>query len=369
MMTAALGILAAPVAQAEVPDLYLFLEGSFVMPEERIPEGDNTLGWRLGFGNELRSSSGSRTGLEIAVFGNPLPTTFSTGDDQKGFMLDLTQHFYMNNWTPYVFAGLGMVGEHNANVSKAFPGVEAGGGILFPIGPMHGRAGLSAMSVRNDALYANRSSFVDYRLSIGLLFGLGDWDQPAAPAPTPTRVVDSDGDGLPDSKDACPSTPASTADGCPPAAPAMRTDSDNDGIYDDQDECECTLEGLKVDAKGCAVATEEQSIVLKGVNFLPSSATLTPEAKVVLEAAVAGLSGQAGLKVELGGHTDSQGADAANKALSQRRADSVRQYLIDKGIDGARLTAVGYGESEPIADNNTREGRTENRRVELKIVK
>ena len=84
---------------------------------------------------------------------------------------------------------------------------------------------------------------------------------------------------------------------------------------------------------------------------------------------MAALAGQASLKVELGGHTDSQGADAANQALSQKRAESVRQYLLGKGIAADRVTAVGFGEAQPIADNNPPEGRKENRRVEFKIVK
>ena len=74
------------------------------------------------------------------------------------------------------------------------------------------------------------------------------------------------------------------------------------------------------------------------------------------------------LKVELGGHTDSSGDDKVNQALSQRRADSVKKYLAGKGIAADRLTAVGYGEAQPIADNKTKAGRQENRRVELKVV-
>ncbi|MGH8480981.1 MAG: OmpA family protein, partial [Nevskiaceae bacterium] len=181
------------------------------------------------------------------------------------------------------------------------------------------------------------------------------------------RAVDSDGDGLVDSADRCPTIPASTADGCPPPEPVARADADGDGVDDSQDQCPGTLAGLKVDERGCAVQTEAQSVVLKGVTFLPGSATLTPEAREVLDSAVAALSGQKDLKIEIGGHTDAQGSDAANQRLSQRRADSVRQYLLDQGVEGERLTAVGYGEAQPIADNDTPAGRAENRRVEFKI--
>jgi OOP family OmpA-OmpF porin len=148
----------------------------------------------------------------------------------------------------------------------------------------------------------------------------------------------------------------------------VQTDADGDGVYDSQDECSGTLAGLKVDEKGCAIQSEKQSVVLKGVTFLPGSATLTPEAKEVLEGASAALAGQKDLKVEIGGHTDAQGADAANQRLSQRRADSVRTYLVGKGVEGERLTAKGYGEAQPIASNDTVQGRAENRRVEFKLV-
>jgi OmpA-OmpF porin, OOP family len=74
------------------------------------------------------------------------------------------------------------------------------------------------------------------------------------------------------------------------------------------------------------------------------------------------------VRVEIGGHTDSLGRDSYNLALSERRARSARQYLIGRGVDAGRMTAVGYGEARPIADNETPEGQEENRRVELKVL-
>ena len=70
-----------------------------------------------------------------------------------------------------------------------------------------------------------------------------------------------------------------------------------------------------------------------------------------------------GLRIE--GHTDNTGDDASNKTLSQSRAEAVRDYLVEQGIDASRLEAVGLGEEQPVADNNTEEGRAQNRRVEL----
>jgi outer membrane protein OmpA-like peptidoglycan-associated protein len=72
--------------------------------------------------------------------------------------------------------------------------------------------------------------------------------------------------------------------------------------------------------------------------------------------------------VEVGGHTDSVGSEAYNQGLSERRADAVRDYLMSKGVKASRLTARGYGESRPVASNDTEEGRAENRRVELVVI-
>ena len=109
-------------------------------------------------------------------------------------------------------------------------------------------------------------------------------------------------------------------------------------------------------------------ISLKGVNFKHDSAELTPASMATLDEAVATLERRAEISVEVAAHTDSQGSDAYNMGLSQRRAASVLDYLTAHGIDASRLTSRGYGESEPIADNATAEGRAENRRVELRVM-
>lgn len=363
------GVLLAsvPAANAGVPDDYLFLDGTVVSHDERIGDKKTAFGGRFGIGGIFHRGATTATGLELGVFHNPIKIDGNSGDKQSGVMLDLMQFYSMGGLNPYIFAGIGLVGERVGPAAGVYPALEAGGGLLFGLtDSLTGRASISAMSVQNDELYDGTDAFVDLRLNVGLMWPFG-----AAPAPVAkpvARAKDSDGDGLADDKDACPSTPASTADGCP-AAPVVQTDSDGDGVYDSQDDCSGTLAGLKVDAKGCAVQTEAQSIVLKGVTFLPGSATLTEDAKGVLETAAAALSGQKDLKVELGGHTDAQGADAANLKLSQRRADAVRNYLVDKGIEAERLTAKGYGESQPIATNDTPAGRAENRRVEFKVIR
>ncbi|HDP88906.1 MAG TPA: OmpA family protein [Thioalkalivibrio sp.] len=149
-----------------------------------------------------------------------------------------------------------------------------------------------------------------------------------------------------------------------PAAPPAPKDSDGDGVIDARDSCPGTPPGVRVDARGCPL---QERIILEGVNFRNDRAELTPTSTDTLNEVAETLRRYPELQVAIEGHTDSSGADDYNMDLSQRRAESVRMYLITKGIDSGRLTAIGYGEERPIASNATPEGRAQNRRVELEI--
>jgi OmpA-OmpF porin, OOP family len=116
-----------------------------------------------------------------------------------------------------------------------------------------------------------------------------------------------------------------------------------------------------------APAPMAQRIVLRGVQFDLDKADIRADAGVILDEAASQLSQVPTTRVSVEGHTDSSGGDAYNQALSERRAGSVRDYLASKGVDGGRLSTAGYGESQPVADNATAEGRALNRRVELKV--
>ena len=121
---------------------------------------------------------------------------------------------------------------------------------------------------------------------------------------------------------------------------------------------------------GTAAADEGSSskvFTLTGVEFEFNSDKLLPSSDKALDEAARMLKeNYGGSTTEVAGHTDSQGNEAFNKDLSQRRAEAVRQYLINAGVDGAHLTAVGYGSSQPVADNHSKAGRAKNRRVELR---
>jgi len=112
----------------------------------------------------------------------------------------------------------------------------------------------------------------------------------------------------------------------------------------------------------------QEIIVLEGVNFEVNSADLTPTSVETLDKVVNTLTRRTDIRVEVSAHTDSTGADAYNMQLSERRAASAYQYLVDHGVDPAQLEAKGYGETRPIADNGSRAGRAKNRRVELHVL-
>lgn len=105
-----------------------------------------------------------------------------------------------------------------------------------------------------------------------------------------------------------------------------------------------------------------------GITFATDSSTIEPQFRPTLDKVADVLDRYNQTYVDVYGHTDSTGSDAYNQSLSERRADSVASYLTSRGIESARLEALGYGETQPIADNATVEGRAQNRRVEIKIV-
>jgi OOP family OmpA-OmpF porin len=171
--------------------------------------------------------------------------------------------------------------------------------------------------------------------------------------------LDSDGDGVVNSKDRCPRTPAGAgvdANGC-------ELDGDGDGVVDSKDKCPETAAGQPVDNDGCDLV---ETYTLNGVYFEFDSAKLTADSKAALDDALEILQRHPGMEVEIAGHTDSVGTDEYNQGLSDRRARSVLKYLVEHGASADMLTAKGYGESEPVADNETDEGRARNRRVEMR---
>ena len=212
-------------------------------------------------------------------------------------------------------------------------------------------------------------------------------------------LLDTDGDGVPDYLDQCPETPAEAANtvdenGCP-------KDSDNDGVADYKDECPDTpKEALgTIDEKGCPKDSDGDGVLdyldkcpqvpgskankgcpevkrevrkllqkaMQGIEFESGKALIKKKSFPLLDQIAAIFNENTDYIIEIQGHTDNTGKAEVNKKLSQQRADAVKKYLAGKGVAEERMTAVGYGQEVPVADNSTKEGRQKNRRVEFKI--
>ena len=207
---------------------------------------------------------------------------------------------------------------------------------------------------------------------------------------------DSDGDGVPDNKDTCPNEAglksldgcpdadgdgiADGVDGCPnEAGPAANggcpwPDSDGDGVLDKDDQC--PNEAGTVANNGCpeiVVPTQEVQDQLteyaRTVNFNSGESSFKEVTYPKLQAIAAILKEYPKANFTIQGHADSTGSDATNQLLSEKRANAVMDYLVNNGIMGSRLSAVGFGEGSPISENNTRSGRAANRRVEVTLNK
>ncbi|SFZ90377.1 Thrombospondin type 3 repeat-containing protein [Flaviramulus basaltis] len=177
---------------------------------------------------------------------------------------------------------------------------------------------------------------------------------------------DADGDGVTDADDACPDTAGPAANkGCP------WPDTDGDGVLDKDDKCP-DVKGT-VANNGCPEVTAEIQKTLneyaKTILFDTGKATIKTQSATVLADIIAILKEYPTAKFTVEGHTDSVGSEKLNQSLSEARALSVKEYLVENGIDEFRLSALGFGESKPIDTNKTRAGKANNRRVEINLAK
>lgn len=253
--------------------------------------------------------------------------------DLMGGTVDAQYYFWRDKFSPYTVAAIG--GMHSNVNGKSSPGFigEVGTGFTYEL--------CDHLLFRSDVRYRYNNNFDgnlttnrnneyhDMIVNVGFVIPLGP--KPQAPVPAPEPVKD-----------------------------CSTLDSDSDGVNDCLDTCPGTMAGSKVDASGCPLSLE-----LKGVNFEYDSARLTPAATAILDGVAENLMAYPQKNdIEVRGHTSSEGTSRHNMRLSQRRSQSVVDYLQMKGVTN-RLTAHGYGEDMPIADNSTEAGREQNRRVEL----
>ncbi|MGQ0619479.1 MAG: OmpA family protein [Panacagrimonas sp.] len=409
--TMALSLSASVSSESEDPLESPLYRGGYIAPmvSYLIPDADRLedgFGGTIGFGYRNR-----RWALEIVGY--------QVGLDSDGFSSSPELVGGAFNGLLFPFASLpnlyGIASVGGAQVSKYpipangvlnpqreehFPLVRVGAGVghLFPIS-----LGRYDMAVRAEALYVAGfrdeeadaaaesgapNDFKDVVLNVGLQLPLGLRADPPPPPVEPVVVVapiavcadgqDNDGDGLTD----YPADPGCGAvddpDEIDPPQCADGKDNDGDGLTDfpadkgcaaaddneEMDPCRTPAPGEVISLKGCGTG---DVIVLSGVNFEFDKSRLTANARTILDGVAAELEAYPEIEIELGGHTDAKGSDEYNQRLSEQRAASVVKYLKSKGVAADRMTSAGYGESQPVADNEADEGRELNRRVELKI--
>lgn len=392
--------------------IYANIGASYYLADNsRGTEDDGAVGYRIGLGTFLRPNLGVELHADLVDF-----ETAGGGATvaSNSYGVDLFLYKYRNpDFSPFTVIGAGVTETETGSTTNDGNTFDLGFGFLSNITNY-------GLGIRFDARYrTTHMGNTSVRLHDGIInLGLN------IPFGEPPSPPDDDNDGVPDSTDQCPNTPPNTPvdlDGCP-------LDSDNDGVIDPQDACPNTPAGTEVDARGCTVDSDsdadgvmdsidecpgtpegvvvgsngcpldddgdgvlnaadqcpgtpaglavdnagcvvQQSAVLKGVNFEFNSGTLTPHARRVLDDMAAAWKSQPDLAAVVAGHTDWMGPADFNLQLSQDRANSVKAYLVERGVPASQLTARGYGESQPIADNNTEDGRAENRRVELNVNK
>jgi OOP family OmpA-OmpF porin len=229
--------------------------------------------------------------------------------------------------------------------------------ILAPVGLVIGLSAgvVQAAAEGGDTYWTGKSGGVTTKYG-DCWQGIG-----GTPDAEPCVELDSDGDGVPDSRDRCPNTPK----GAPVDEHGCPLDSDGDGVPDYKDNCPGTPKGAKVDPKGCEIMAD-MTIRTTADHFDFDSAELKPAMMSELDNAANQINASKGDEMlEIVGHTDSTGPEDYNQGLSERRAQAAADYLAGKGVSASRMTVKGMGESSPAADNSTREGRSMNRRVEL----
>ncbi len=315
----------------------------------------------------------SKLSPELSVF-----YTHSADYDKSNGDTDMTRVAFngvytfdkLNALVPFAKLGAGYenVNDEIASNQSGFF-ADAGAGIKFPFA--------KAWALKAEAIYLakignshNQSADNNLMALVGLTYSFGEIPKPA-PKEEPVVVVeevaivavvvekDTDGDGIYDALDKCPNTPAGSTvnvDGCP-----IVMDDDQDGVVNTQDLCPNTPLGEKVDSNGCPL------IVNLHINFANDSAKVPANAAALLDKYADFLKRNTNYSAKIVGYTDNIGSETYNQKLSQRRAQAVMKALVERGVNPNQLSAIGMGEENPIASNDTAEGRAQNRRIEAEL--
>ncbi len=386
-------------ARAQTGDWYVAPSLVFNQSDEYRATEDALSGLQIAGGRDMTD----HLSLEALVGYSDLTGLCDPGDcypDQK--LVDLSAHVlaFLNRdaaLAPYVLAGVGYLGVSSDSGPQFVREAGDGGGTMSLGLGIKWRLRQGSFSLRLEQrvrMVFDTENLTDNMTLLGIQYDIGRKPVVKAVADESFRYVpekDSDFDRVSDSRDQCPDTPAgvpvnrqgcaldSDMDGvttdkdrCPGTRRGAEVDEfgcayddDKDGIPDHRDSCLGTRPGVKTDIKGCEI---RDIISLPGVNFETGLDVVIAGTEYLIKEAADTLIKHPDLQIEVAGHSDNVGDPTANEGLSERRAKTVREFLIRYGVDADRLTYKGYGESMPMADNDTEDGRALNRRVELRLV-
>lgn len=301
---------------------------------------NNDWGFSAGLGFQMTE----RLRAELSTF--DMDPDSGAGDvDLDHYRLDMLYDVgqSMGRWQPFVLGGLGNTEFGNDNDSM----MNLGAGLRLKISDrIEWRT-----AIRHFSYLGRDFEDADLGIDTGLLIYLGSRDSaPSRSSTAPAR----------------PSTPAQSQ---PRSEPAV-ADADQDGVPDSGDACPDTPRTYAVDERGCPIPVEEVARVELLVNFEFDRSEVRPQYFDEIEEVANFMEQYPDVVVELEGHTDSTGTDEYNQGLSERRANAVRDVMINRfNVRASRITARGFGESQPVTSNSTSEGRAQNRRVITVIIK
>ncbi|WP_345972870.1 OmpA family protein [Sulfurimonas diazotrophicus] len=347
----------SPVAGIGIP------EGNILLENEMIIGGEIQINNLFSFPIKPELSAYYATDTDYSynppaptppLFLSPIDTSASTNIWRVGMgaVYDYTEE---GSVRPFAKIGAGYENMSNplyGNKNSAYG--DAGAGVKIPF--------TEQVALKLEAIYMLKNNGNRYDSNLlalaGLSFAFGAHEAAAAVASSGYKTYDSDGDGVIDDNDQCPNTPRGAkvdAYGCVP-------DDDRDGVANLYDKCPETPSGFKVDKVGCA-ATFPFS-----VEFATDSAVVTSAHMDEIDAFADYMKSNP-YKAEIVGRADDRGTNAYNDVLSKKRAEVVVGLLVGKGIASNRLSAVGKGETDPVATNATAEGRAQNRSVRAELIR
>jgi OOP family OmpA-OmpF porin len=336
VLTISIASLVSSGASADAGQFYI-APGIQAMNFDNGTDLDNDEGYFFGIGYDFTD----RLSVELNTTDLDPELPNGTEIDIDHWKVDVLYGLDMNigPLEPYVLTGFGNSNFQGSNDTLW----NFGAGVNYKI-----TDNISWRTSARSLIYQKRDNEdSDFAVETALVFRFGGSSRRSSPAPAPAPVAST------------PRAPAS-----PPA------DADGDGVPDSQDDCPNTPRNYAVDENGCPIAIEEVARVELQVNFEFDRAVVRDQYFDEIQEVADFMDQYSDVIIELEGHTDSVGTDAYNQGLSQRRADAVRDVLVGRfDVAGSRITARGFGESQPIASNATPAGREQNRRVITVIIK